>query len=55
MLGGNAIRGLGLDASKVRLIADEVGPRLDEISEELRENPLGSELSLGFREIGSFS
>lgn len=55
MLGENAVRVLGLDRPALGRIADRIGPTFAQVSEPLGQRPAGSELSMGFREIGSFA
>lgn len=55
MIGGNAVRFLQLDGEKLSAVADRIGPTAEEIDEPLLERPEGSDISLGFRTIGSFA
>jgi predicted TIM-barrel fold metal-dependent hydrolase len=55
MLGENALSVFGLDAAKVRAVANRIGPTLDEVDEPLDEPPAGSHLSHGFRRLGSYA
>jgi predicted TIM-barrel fold metal-dependent hydrolase len=55
ILGETSISVLGLDEGAVRAVADRVGPTLDSIHDPLGEAPAGSELSLGFRRVGSYA
>jgi predicted TIM-barrel fold metal-dependent hydrolase len=52
--GENALRVMRLDATKLRRLAQEIGPTFDEITRPFVGKPDGAGLSLGFREVGAF-
>jgi predicted TIM-barrel fold metal-dependent hydrolase len=55
MLGENAVAVLGLDRGELRRVAARIGPTLAQVDEPLEHRPVGSDLSMGFREVGSFA
>ncbi len=54
MIGENAMQVYGLDAAKLREVADRIGPTTAEVSEPLASIPEGH-LGFGFRTNGKWS
>lgn len=56
MLGERAVQVLGLDADRLRAVADRIGPTRAELDEPLAEVPAGADhVSMAFRRLGYWS
>jgi predicted TIM-barrel fold metal-dependent hydrolase len=55
MLGETAVRAMGLDGERLRAVAAEIGPSLEQVLSPLESTPAGADISMAFRTVGAFA